>query len=105
MWSIIVGLKKDFRAFMNCYKLVEVYDFSALELYAGETEHGYAAYYAHNVYRTAEAESGLKEENGYLFYKDGSAVYLMGYTGEETQLTLPDSYRGSSYVIYAYAFA
>ena len=92
-------------AFMNCYKLVEVYDFSALELYAGETEHGYAAYYAHNVYRTAEAESGLKEENGYLFYKDGSAVYLMGYTGEETQLTLPDSYRGSSYEIYAYAFA
>ena len=92
-------------AFMSCYKLVEVYDLSSLGLDAGETEHGYAAYYALNVYRAAEAESGLKEENGYLFYEDGATVYLMGYTGEGTQLTLPDSYRGSGYVIYAYAFA
>ena len=86
-------------AFYDCCKLVEVYNKSSLNIIQGSSGYGYVGYYAKAIY-TAPYTSKLSKDNGYLIYTDGEEKILMGYTGEETDLTLP------SYIteIYKYAF-
>ncbi|MBP3308382.1 MAG: leucine-rich repeat protein [Clostridia bacterium] len=92
-------------AFDNCYKLVEVYNLSGLNITKGSSSNGYAGYYALDIYTSATATSKLHTtSDGYIFYEDGDTVYLLGYTGNSTTLTLPDNYNGKSYTIYKYAF-
>lgn len=92
-------------AFRYCYKLAEVYNLSALTLSEGSQEQGCAAYYALNVYTPTEGESFLSEtQEGYLFFDDGETAYLLGYTGEETSLTLPATCNGRAYAVYHHAF-
>ncbi len=92
-------------AFMACYKLVEVYNLSSLTITAGSTYNGYIGYYALNVYTSINEESKRHTTSeGYVFYVDGNTIYLIGYAGDETQLTLPDNYNGNSYTINKYAF-
>jgi len=89
-------------AFQSCYKLVEVINQSALPITAGSSDHGCVAYYA------AEVHSGptkIDNQDGYLFYVDGEKNYLLGYSGEETQLILPSNYKSQGYEICEYAFA
>ena len=87
-------------AFKGCYKLVEVYNKSSLNITKGSWDYGYVGSYAKNVY-TEESGSKLStDENGYILYKDGSLVSLIGYTGSETELTLPSGITE----IYKYAF-
>ncbi len=97
-------------AFSYCYKLVEVYNKSALSITVESEEHGEVARYAMNVY-TQEGGSKLTDtSDGYRFYCDGSKGYLVGYYGTETALTLPASftaYNGTlveKYEIAQYAF-
>ncbi len=77
-------------AFYCCYKLVEVYNKSSLEITAGSEENGYVGYYALNVYTPTSGASKLSTDaNGYIIYTDGDDKILVGYTGSETALTLP----------------
>ena len=92
-------------AFMGCYKLVEVYNLSSLNITKGATSNGYVAYYALNVYTTKDAQSNIKTtDDGYIFFADEENTYLMGYIRAQTQFTLPDTFNGKSYQIYSYAF-
>ena len=98
------------RAFSGCYKLVEVYNKSSLGITAGDSENGYVAYYAKNVY-TEEGGSWFTDTaDGFLFFYDGTDGYLMGYHGEETAVMLPDGFTAydgtkvAEYAIYDYAF-
>ncbi len=93
-------------AFYNCYKLIEVYNLSDLEITAGSKSNGEVAYYAKNVYTDTSGESKLCEKDGYIFYCDNATgeYYLMGYSGDETELVLPDDINGHNYEIYQYAF-
>ena len=97
-------------AFYKCYKLVEVYNKSSLSITAGSTSNGYIGYYAKNVY-TAEGGSRFTDtSDGYRFLYDGTNGYLIGYYGDETELTLPASFTAhngteiTEYGIYDYAF-
>ena len=97
-------------AFRYCYKLVEVYNKSSLSITAGSSSNGYIGYYAKNVY-TAEGGSWLTDtSDGYRFLYDGTNGYLIGYCGDQTELTLPDSFTAydgtkiTEYGIYRYAF-
>ena len=99
-------------AFYDCYKLVEVYNKSSLSITAGSYNYGYVARYAKHVY-TDEGGSWLSDtEDGYRFIYDAAndSGYLVGYYGNETELTLPDSFMAydgtkvTSYQIYDYAF-
>ncbi len=77
-------------AFYGCYKLVEVYNKSSLKITAGSTNNGYIGYYAKNIYTTNNGGSKLStDENGYIIYTDGEDKILVGYTGTDTELTLP----------------
>ena len=87
------------RAFMDCDKLIEVKNLSTLYIKAGSENYGYVGYYAKRVYK--EGASYLStDENGYIIYVDGTDKILMGYTGTETDLTLPSGITR----IYHYAF-
>ena len=97
-------------AFSNCYKLVEVYNKSSLSITAGSSSNGNIGYYAKNVY-TAEGGSWLTDtSDGYCFLYDGTNAYLIGYYGDQTELTLPASFTAhngteiTEYGIYDYAF-
>jgi len=88
--------------FEGC-KLVEVINKSNLEIKKGEWQVngsvGAYALYIHN------GESKIVEKNGFLFITDEDGTnYLVGYKGEEANLTLPDSYNGQDYEIYRSAF-
>ena len=92
-------------AFRYCYKLIEVWNDSALPLKEGDEGYGYVAYYAKLVYTVNEQSKQTVTDDGYIFYEDGIDVYLLGYKGNETSLTLPTiSPSGKDYAIYQYAF-
>ena len=97
-------------AFYDCYKLVEIYNKSSLSITAGSYDNGYVGYYAKNVYTDENGSRITDTADGYRFFHDGTDVYLVGYYGEETEITLPSSfvaYDGSTvntYNIGDYAF-
>ena len=89
------------RAFSNCCNLVEVINHSTLDIQAGTSDYGNIGYYAKEVHK---GESKIVNQNGYLFYTYQGVNYLLGYTGNETDLILPENYKGEPYEIYQYAF-
>ena len=92
-------------AFLNCFKLVEVRNLSSLAVEAGSTAHGYLGAYALDVYRDTETPGRVQtDRDGYLFYEKNGTVYLLGYIGEDTALTPPQSYGGKGYALYPGAF-
>jgi len=88
-------------AFFSCYRLVEIINHSSLSLSPGSSDYGSVAYYALEVHT---GESRIDNVNGYLFYTLDGTNYLVGYVGSDTELILPESYKGESYVINKYAF-
>ena len=92
-------------AFQGCYKLIEVINHSSLTIVAGAAKYGYAGYYAKYVTQSEENSRLTVDKDGYLFYEEENAAYLMGYRGTDNVLTLPaTSPSGMSYEIYRYAF-
>ena len=87
-------------AFLGCYKLIEVYNKSALSITANSSSNGYVARYAKNVYTNEGGSKLTTDENGYVIYTDGDEKILVAYTGTETELTLPSDITK----IYQYAF-
>ena len=94
------------QAFFNCHKLVEVYNFSpSITITKGATDNGYIGYFAWDIYTSADAPSKMwTDTDGYVFYEDGDACYLIAYAGTGIELTLPASCNGKPYEIYRYAF-
>ncbi|MBQ3013820.1 MAG: leucine-rich repeat domain-containing protein [Clostridia bacterium] len=88
-------------AFYGCYKLVEVINHSDLFMRTGIYLNGCVAYYALEIHK---GESKIDNQNGYLFYTCNGTNYLFGYVGNDVELTLPENYKGESYVIYQHAF-
>ncbi|MBQ8177605.1 MAG: leucine-rich repeat domain-containing protein, partial [Clostridia bacterium] len=78
-------------AFSGCYKLVEVYNLSSLNVTVGSEDNGYVGHYAIDIYTTSDTPSKLStDENGYIIYTDEDTKILIGYVGEEAEPTLPD---------------
>ncbi|MGN0797327.1 MAG: leucine-rich repeat domain-containing protein [Christensenellales bacterium] len=78
-------------AFEGCCNLLEVCNKSSLDIVAGESSNGSVAYYAKNVY-TDDIHSNLTtDQNGYIIYSGDEESMLLGYTGQATNLTLPNN--------------
>jgi hypothetical protein len=90
-------------AFDFCYKLVEVFNFSSLNITKESPDNGGVGYYALDIYNSKESVSKLHTVDDYIFYV-GEAVYLIGYVGTQTELTLPNKCNNKNYSIYQYAF-
>lgn len=98
-------------AFFGCNNLIEIYNLGPLELEAGSTENGYAAYYA-LVVHTSPDEEPVREVtvNGrFVFKTSGEAWRLVGYLGNEKNVVLEafecDGITISSYSVGNSAFA
>ena len=89
-------------AFSKCYKLVEVINNSSLNIVKGSSGFGYVGNYALNVKKGGTSE--IVNKDGYLFYTYDNTNHLLGYMGNDTQLTLPSYYNGQGYEIYECAF-
>ena len=83
-------------AFSSCDKLVEIINKSGLSIERSS--------YGLNAIEVHDGSSKIVNYNDYLFYTYGDINFLFGYIGNETNLTLPDSYNNQSYEIYDYAF-
>ena len=93
--------KIDYSGVDDCYKLVEVINKSSLEIKKGNTNYGDLSTYALEVH---SGDSKIVNKGGYFFYPYEGVNYLVGYTGTDTDLTLPTNYNGENYVINQYAF-
>ena len=106
MTSAVIGSKVaniGASAFYRCYKLIEVYNYSDLDIQKGSTEYGYIGYYAANIYTSTNQESHISTtEDGYVFYSDENVCCLMDYIGSQIYLELPND---KSYSIHQYAFS
>ena len=94
-------------AFAGCRKLVEIYNLSGLNIYVGDYNNGYVSYYAKDIYTSKDQESKIEYSGDYIFYYNGvrPSYYLLGYTGQSSDIVLPEDFDGYSYEIYNYAFA
>ena len=88
-------------AFDRCDKLVEVINHSSLQLQRGNTTNGCVAYYAETVHN---GSSVIERVGDFLFIVVDGEIYLLAYVGEDENIILPDSYYGSSYGVYRFAF-
>lgn len=92
-------------AFSGATCLYEVYDLMPdITLVAGQPTNGYAAYYARYVYTSLNAERRVYDEDGYFFDISGDEKVLFAYAGKDSELVLPASCNGSTYVIGVEAF-
>ena len=79
----------------QCVKLVEIVNNSDNYIFK---------YSNLNILDIHDGTSKVDEKDGYLFYTSDGKNYLIGYTGSDTELVLPNAYTGQSYAIYTYAF-
>ena len=102
-FTIGSGVKSiGFFAFEGCHKLAEVINNSNLNITEGSYDNGYAGYYALSVKKGGMTD--IVKKDGYLFYTYNGVNYLLGYTGTDMNLTLPENYNGQNYEIYENLF-
>ena len=90
-------------AFSICYKLVEVINNSPnITVKKGSEGNGRLGCYALSVSNcdSSYVSKLSTDSNGYVIYTDGEDKILVGYVGEQTELTLPNDITK----IYQYAF-
>jgi len=77
-------------AFMTCYALFEVYNLSStLQIGKGLDTYGYVSYYAQVVNTSLETQSRITIDDGFITYTYENDVILLGYVGDETEITIP----------------
>ncbi len=76
-------------AFSNCVNLLVVCNKSSLNITAGSNTNGYIAYYAKEVVKD-KSESKLTKEGDFLIRAEGNSKVLLGYSGNETDIVIPD---------------
>jgi len=89
------------KAFEGCEDILEVCNLSELNIKTGDSNNGNVAKNAIRVYGENEESDISKDENGFVFYDDGTNVQLIDYEGNATELTLPTD---RAYEIANYAF-
>ena len=93
----------DGSPFYGCTRLIEVCNLSSLSITAGRSNYGYVGYYAKHVYSSGDSYLNTTAD-GFVFYDDGTEVYLVSYNGDSTELIFPANYNGKNYAILQGAF-
>lgn len=102
--STLTGIETD--AFNYCYKLVEICNLSPLSLSAGSTANGKVAQYAKNIGTDKNAATKIEIDENWAYYVDGESVILLGYTGDDSEITLKSlQYKGKTASLDANVFA
>ncbi len=92
-------------AFSGCPRLIEIGNYSELNIKSYNADHGFIGLYALNIYSGNEGSSQIsKTDEGFVFYDDGTQCVLLAYYGAKSDIILPENYNGKAYDIYEYAF-
>ena len=86
-----------YRAFYECTALKAVINFSNLSITKGSEENGMVAYYANKVIN--HPDGSIEIEGEFVFRNIDNVNVLAAYFGNETNIVLPDNYKGENYVI------
>ena len=103
--SIVIGKSVTsigYDAFWGCYRLIEVINRSSLNITKYDS-YGCAGHFAEYI-KTGDAQSAIKTVGDYIFYDDGTDIYLVKYMGSDTEITLPEYDGGKEYGIWSRAF-
>lgn len=91
-------------AFFECLGLVEIWNKTSLPIVVGSDGYGYVAKYAFVVHTGDEASCLTTDKDGFVFYEDDEHACLVDYTGNATDLILPEtSPQGKQYELRANA--
>lgn len=91
-------------AFAGCDRLIEVVNLSQkLTVTKGGSDNGQVAEHAFYVHNTDKTEVDDKTYEGFSFIHC-DYYYLLGYSGDESRITLPAEYKGNAYKIFNKAF-
>ncbi len=82
-------------AFDECTALKAVINFSNLSITKGSEENGMVAYYADKVINLPDGSI----EGEFVFRNIDNVNVLAAYFGNETNIVLPDNYKGENYII------
>ncbi|MBO5212962.1 MAG: leucine-rich repeat protein [Clostridia bacterium] len=85
-------------SFYNCYRLAEIYNPSSNELVSRYCRS------ARVIHTSLNEPSILEIANDYIFMTYEDKYYLIDYIGSDTELVLPEAYKGNNYEIYNFAF-
>jgi hypothetical protein len=85
----------------NCWKLVEVINHSQSD-FSFLTEVFFDNW--HQILELHNGDSKIKTVNGFHFLTSGGTNYLLGYSGNDSEIKLPKDYNGEKYQIHDYAF-
>lgn len=95
----------DSYAFGSCPRLVMICNLSSLLIEIGTDGNGYIASNALDVFTSIEDDKySYALIDDLIFYENESNVYLIGYAGTKTEITLPEEFNGKQYIIKDYAF-
>ncbi len=89
------GVEIGNNAFYSCTNLKSVYNLSSKTFSTGSSNNGYVAAYASKV---INAPDGVVQNN-YIFSPSDGLYTLVGYMGDEAEITLPASCKGANYAI------
>ena len=93
------------QAFIRCYRLAEIYNFSSLDIVKGSEKYGNIAKLAKKVY-TSNASSSIVYNDDYILYSNEAddEYGIIEYIGDESIVVLPQDINGHNYEIYDVAF-
>ncbi|MBR2956191.1 MAG: leucine-rich repeat domain-containing protein, partial [Clostridia bacterium] len=77
-------------AFRYCYSIKTIFNYSSLDIVAGETTHGYIAEYADRIYDMTGDATLSEDEDGFVLYTKGNVCELVEYKGDATDVVIPD---------------
>ena len=86
------------KAFYGCWNIKTVINYSDLEIQNYSDNNGCLGYYADRIVNAD------KIIDGYAFKIINDVHYLICYIGDDTELTLPETYQNGNYQIGSYAF-
>ena len=91
-------------AFKGNYRLIEIFNLSSIEIIVGDiNNNGSIGAFVQCVHTSLEDSCIFIDDEGYVFYNNQEKK-LLGYTGEQSELILPESFFNDTYEIAAYAF-
>ena len=89
-------------AFLNCYRLKEIYNLCNFDLVIGTETYGSIARYAKRI-STSIVNSNIVIKDDFVFYNDENC-YLFDYVGDSKNVVLPAYFNDKQYNIDEYAF-
>ena len=78
-------------AFVFCSSLMKVYNKSDFVINTADKSNGFIGCFPSKIYTKLEISRFITDKNGYVFYENEEDVILVGYTGVETEWTLPNT--------------